>query len=320
MRKFIALLARFILAGFILCATLFLVIPKRLYQVNDYALQRAAFGQLGKDLKHNIIIGDSRSLYGLDANELRASNLSIAGSTPVEGFYILKKAMQAQRIDTVYISYGAFHLYMSDTFFERGVYFGFIDDVYLQQVLTVAKENNDRYFLIDSSKNTDFRKLYGLTHSVRMSRELLNFYEFCKFGPLNALVNLWHKDRLAEEGYIKYPSQPFDTIKPVGTVEYMLLRKSQEDFSAVNRIYLDSIYEIILPAKAFFVVMPLPPNSIKPGQSYFDTFYRLIDKFPILQDTVPYPGSYFRDVSHLNETGVHVFSKSIAAKLGKASR
>ena len=78
------------------------------------------------DLGSVLVIGDSRAAADIVASRLPTptANLAVGGGGPVEGYFLLRRAMQCPRPPTrVILSFNAQHLSHVDTFWERSVRF-----------------------------------------------------------------------------------------------------------------------------------------------------------------------------------------------------
>ena len=100
----------------------------------------------GCDLGSIVVIGDSRAAADIVASRLPvpAANLAIGGGGPVEGYFLLRRAMQCPHPPTrVILSYTAQHLTHADTFWERSVRFGLLERSEVDEVSQVAARLGD---------------------------------------------------------------------------------------------------------------------------------------------------------------------------------
>ncbi len=108
-----------------------------------------------------IIIGDSRAKAGFIPSQnkkIHSLNLSIGGSTPIEGYYTLKKYLENNtKPDKILLSYSPIYLSSQDTYWQRTVkfnYLSFMDYVevefrshYLENFASLSDSNNVSTFL-----------------------------------------------------------------------------------------------------------------------------------------------------------------------------
>ncbi|MFN8394761.1 MAG: hypothetical protein U0176_08835 [Bacteroidia bacterium] len=125
------------------------VLPKRLYLGPEYSRWETVFGHL-ESLKAaprhvNLVLGDSRPEMGLASQHLRAWNYGLGGTSPVEGYYMLKQ-LQDVPIDTLYLSYSPYHFHYQDCFHNRSEHFGFIDPGYIAEVESLSTAVGDTVF------------------------------------------------------------------------------------------------------------------------------------------------------------------------------
>ncbi len=98
------------------------------------------------DLGRVVVIGDSRAAADIVASRLPipTTNLAIGGGGPVEGYFLLRRAMQCpQPPNRVVLSFSAQHLSHADTFWERSVRFGLLQRREVEEVRQAADRLGD---------------------------------------------------------------------------------------------------------------------------------------------------------------------------------
>ncbi len=98
------------------------------------------------DLGSIVVIGDSRAAADIVASKLPVptANLAIGGGGPIEGYFLLRRAMRCPHPPSrVILSYNAQHLTHADTFWERSVRFGLLGRSEVDEVSRVAARLGD---------------------------------------------------------------------------------------------------------------------------------------------------------------------------------
>lgn len=94
-----------------------------------------------------IVIGDSRAKAGYVPNltNRRTINLSLAGQTPLEGYYLLLNYLKNNPVpDKLVVSYSPFHLSVADVFWEMTVKYGFLNYKEYNEVLETSYRLGDK--------------------------------------------------------------------------------------------------------------------------------------------------------------------------------
>ena len=94
-----------------------------------------------------IVIGDSRAKAGYVPNltDRRTINLSLAGQTPLEGYYLLLNYLNNNPVpDKLVVSYAPFHLSVVDAFWEMTVKYGFLNYQEYNEVLETSYRLGDK--------------------------------------------------------------------------------------------------------------------------------------------------------------------------------
>ena len=93
-----------------------------------------------------VVIGDSRAKAGYEPvlSDDNTLNLAVGGSTPIEGYYILKTFLRNNPVpDNLVLSYSPLHLAHSMFFWERTVKYDFLPDNELDEIVGELKQHND---------------------------------------------------------------------------------------------------------------------------------------------------------------------------------
>ncbi|MFH0735657.1 MAG: hypothetical protein V1773_13310 [bacterium] len=332
MKKLSLKISFFLLTIIIVYSISYLIIPRELYQIMDYKYwvnttkRINDFSKNNFDSKviNNIVLGDSRSQYGFNAKKNNAVNFSIGATTPVEGYYYLKNILNITKLDTVYISYGPFHIFHQDYFFYKTTYYNFVEDDFISSIINKAKEVGDENYRVNLLNNRTinvFDYIYHKTGSLKQSKYAMDFYEYFRYGPLNMIRNLVSAGISNADNKLGYERSPGanrvlgENTKNIFTKEWEFEKKGLED-SEINIIYLELMIDLCKKnnIEYYFIVLPIPQNSIKPDNKYFEKYFDILNsRFGkrVICDTMFYPNKYFQDESHLNDEGVEYFSNKV---------
>ncbi len=326
---------RFVIFGlfFLLFPVCLIIIPREFYQGGNYITWMKIFKEnqeidAVKKGAINVLIGDSKSQFGLNAKVLNSVNYSLSGTTPVEGFFLLQNLLKRNaEIDTIYVSYGAHHLYHQDTFYPYAVYYEMISKRDLNQIINLSREIKDSNYA-EITRLQRFKSVYGNIGNLSIAIYSQRFFDFLKFGLQNALNYEANKAVCLsqfENGYClidKSKKQISDTVL-METPEFVY-RSKDLDASAINMMYLDSLLNLGKQhhISLYYVIMPVPVNSKRPDALYFSHYQDLIKlkfKENVVIDTLLYANKYFMDASHLNKSGVDHFSERISRRMKERS-
>ena len=300
------------------------LLPRRLYLGAEYARWEAVFAKVAemqKDKKPvNVILGDSKPEMGLAGMTLRAWNLALGGTSPVEGFYILDLLREVP-IDTVYLSYAPFHIQSQDCFHNRTEYFGFVDPVYIDSVMALGHRQGDTTYawnnwvwLDDLQKNFTSPWVRRQLRHLPAMHGIDNYSWY--FQGYAAMQTRLQQDQLS---YL-FPSDicPRDT----SIQEYYLEQKAGGFFpNGVNAHYFSLLLKEIGRRKLTLVWINMPFNNAirQPTQKYYADFEAWLR--PQLPPDAPYyPMSFqdscdFKDFSHLDAEAANRFGLNFATWL-----
>ncbi len=298
------------------------IMPKRLYLGAEYARWETVFEKIStlRAAKQpvNLVLGDSRPEMGLASEHLNAYNLALGGTSPVEGYYMLRQ-MQDIPIDTLYLSYSPFHFHSQDCFHTRAEYFGFIPADYIAEVLALSRNIGDTAYqwnnwvwLDDLDKNFP---------SPWVQRQL-------RYLPaLRGLDNYrWYfQERAASQARMETHQLSYlfaSDICPSDTSvqEYYLERNAGGFFpNGVNAHYFTELLKEVGRRQIHLVWINMPLNKAirQPSQHYYADFEAWLR--PQLPPMTPYfPLSFqdacdFKDFSHLDEEAANIFGRRTIA-------
>ena len=327
-KKFLINSSAFFSIFFCTLFVLFILTPREYYEGDEqYVIQKSLFKRIEQNgMKGNVLIGDSKPMFGLNAKCLNAVNFSLGASGPVEGAYIAGKILQnkTNHIDTLFISYGIIHLYGQEFFYEYSYYFNFINPRYLDSVRQIARHLDDSNFdLRNTLFSTSFhRKINNLVISSKIHRFfffLSNgvsecFKHFIKFSN-GELVN--SENQFINGRLIVLPSDTdrFSRAKNINLPDEKFINSKK---SIVDQIYLQRIVDIARAhnVKVVFIFMPYIKSKITKVVPQAITYLKANFGNNLYYDTTTYDDKYFRDVrGHLNVYGVKKFQNFLTGRL-----
>ena len=272
---------------------------KNLYMNQEYPMWNDVKNKIYNNSNHEfdiLYIGDSRAKAGLIVKDfevltkLQVLNLTIGGSTPIEGYYSIKEILKNNQIDKIILSYAPFHIAHADSYWHRTVKFEFFKDDIYEEIYQNALKMNESYFLERSYK--DYKIKIGLyltdfQNGIRYKRWIKNYevYNYLNeskghyyFGKLNGTSDL------NSEASIKL-------FKPLPLI----------DFYLKEIVKLANEYGI----KIFWFTMPFNKSSFdKTSEQYIKEYNIYInsfssDNFIVLNSLYYKEDKEFGDPSHL---------------------
>lgn len=297
------------------------LLPKHYYLGPEYARWEMVFGKIA-ELKSsrtpvNLVIGDSRPEMGLASRHLRAINLGLGGTSPVEGYYVLQQ-LKDLPIDTLYLSYSPLHFHGQDCFHNRSVYFGFIAQDYLDEVLSRSAQAGDGIYqwhnwpwLDDLDKNFPLPWIQRQVRYLPALHNIDNYRWYIKdFPAIRARM---------EENNMSYLFAsdicPGDT-----SVQEYYVEQKLGGFSpnVVNAYYFNALIKEIVRRNIHLVWINMPLNQAvrQPSKRYYQDFETWLQQ-QLPAQTPYYPLGFqdacdFKDYSHLDEVGANAFGIHIS--------
>jgi hypothetical protein len=298
--------------------------PPSLTNTDDYARTAAVHQFVETEppgTTVNAILGDSRSDCCIAAQDIGFVNLSYQGASPVEGYYVLHRALErGVRFDRIMLSYGPFHIFTQDAFHSQTRYFGLVDEGFLDTVLEQAQELDDREYLQYNWKALevmddampwlpDWLK-FRLINVASMNRTLAAFGRYAwKEISASEVVDVAHADPLLT----LHTATPADRQNVGGeSPEY----EKPNAISPVNELYLRKIVDLAREnhIDVHYLVMPFNRDVLHPDKAYYDHYYRILEDAGLTGCYGPahwWPNEFFADPHHLNVQG----ARRMAAKL-----
>lgn len=296
------------------------LLPRRIYMGAEYSRWEAVFGkieELKREKEHvNLVIGDSRPEMGLASEHLRAWNLGLGGTSPVEGFYMMLELRDVP-IDTLYLSYSPFHFQSQDCFHTRSEYFGFIDPGYLGQAEYAVLEVEDTVFqwnnwawLDDLDRNFPWPWVQRQLRYLPSIRSIDNYLWYFNERP--------EMQRRMADNQLSYLFASDACPSDTSVQEYYLEQKAG-GFRAhpINNFYFERLISLASEKGVHLVWINMPLNKAirQPSQGYYADFERWLG--PKLPPQTPYfplrfqEACDFKDFSHLDADAAAAFGSEI---------
>jgi hypothetical protein len=291
----------------------------------DYYYCTYQYEQINKKTDFtNIIMGDSRGNASVNPIMLgdKWINLSIPGSDLFEGYLTLKKYLLNNKIDTLVMVYGLYHIAeVSPYFNRRTIPFQFVNYSELKDLEQIERKYN---YVFHGKTTKNQREL-----SIEQYNRRLNYWHFpfhyreTFLDGLNSLCNTRaevnvQKQRVIKQlndyrGYMNFGEADSNNTEGV---------KADYNFNppAISKYYLDLIMDIVKKNKiaAYFIIAPMNEASFmtynkSTFQSSVNEYMKsLRSKYPnlhIIHNPVSLPNSMFGDAYHVNKKGTTRFSE-----------
>lgn len=268
----------------------------------------------------NLIVGDSRAMAGIDPAVLGDGyfNLSLGGSTPVEGYYFLKRYLNKKKINHLILSYSPMHLQNSMEFKHRTLKFGFLTNAELFEIYT----ESNRHKQLISSKNTngkaDIARNYLLYLAISHNFFYLYRADIRNFSLSNPYDRIY-KEVNDRAGVMDFGLEAFSQGRNKETED--------EDFR-VNPLIQAYLEKILILARekhirVHYVNMPFNDASFDHTTHRFkDSYARCMASLEAGYPEVDWHGGlsargndWFGDESHLNAKGRNRFSLELKNRL-----
>lgn len=281
----------------------------------------------GCDIGRVLILGDSRAAADVAADRLpvAAANLAIGGGGPVEGFYLLRRALACPHPpEAVLLSFNAQHLSHADTFWERSVRFGLIDAADAADAAARAEAIGDA--ALDAHVGD------GLSGPIRARMYAMRFPGFYAASVVRGGIGLRlgeNRRALAEalRGRGHYPFGQGNGSSAVAMEGWMEAFTPRPVLDHYLRALLALAGEAGVPVR--FIAMPVNDatyGAARPAvgaslAAYLAQLAAAYPGFSVAPDILPHwPDRLFGDgYAHLNAAGAAVATEAIASCLGTAS-
>lgn len=262
-----------------------------------------------------LILGDSTAKAGLIPSSLgdNVMNLSMGGATPIEIYYTLQRYLEYHDApEHALIMFTPYHYSFLDNFWQRTMYFNYLDINEVVEVLSNAQRISEDAILIDSY----------LLDTVSYRLRLPNKY-------LPAMYNSGFIGRLSsnEQIYSEIASNRGQYY--FGTADGCSDHNYESNYTALNLspmadLYMHKLLNLCVENKIHVVLEQAPMNTASYdllddvySEEYTAYMKLLSQEYPqIAIDTViaHYEDAYFGDASHLNEKGAIKFTAEIRAE------
>jgi hypothetical protein len=276
------------------------------------------------DLGDVAVLGDSRATIDVMPREMGidASNLAVAGGTPVELMSVARRILACPRLPrTVVISLTPSHFIDRSTFWEKSTRYHFVAGAELQDLLRAARQTGDWSFF--PSGPPDF-----LPPQVRiwMAAHYFPSLYFAALVERLGFASYWRNEDfrrqvLADRGqYFFVNSGRGDQIGPEG---YMPIFAA----APILDLYFDRVVRSLTERgiAVHFVAMPyndvtaarLSPAMMAGFAAHLQDYARKYPGFDVLGRLAPsWPDTLFNDaLLHLNRRGAPIYSAQLAACL-----
>lgn len=315
MKKFISEILKFSIVLFVgfTILWLFLYVNPMNYSSYSYSITNNIKKYMKNSLKKEaIIIGDSRALAGITPTVFNSGdsyNLSIAGGTPIEGYFTVKKIIKyAKKPEYIILSYAPFHLINHNTY-PRPI----AEDLLDYKDITELYEdlNNDSEIFWDN-KQLSFSEIKDL-NLLKAYLYKLKFPLYFKAEMRNSMFN-----RSSSNLKIKESVEKSMGTFSFGQKEYCdeLNRESSLSSFSPNEVIIKNLKKLLDLAEknniqVIYYNMPfnessyisLPLKFRSEYNSFFKKFKKLYPKVVFLSQIKYYENSFFGDSSHLNISG-----------------
>ena len=125
----------------------------------------------------NIMLGDSRAKAGFITQDSTQLNLSIGGTTPISGYYTLKRYLAHNAPPKVLIlSFMSLHYFMEDTFWERAIKFNYLDFDEFSEIVENARKLGQCKVI---NQNGKCKKYYFFKYKMQLQNYTAEIYNAC---------------------------------------------------------------------------------------------------------------------------------------------
>ncbi len=303
---------------------IFLSVGVFFYNNEEFPMWKSKMKLINSKFEYeNIIIGDSRAIAGIDPNILGESfyNLALGGSSPLEGFFTLKKIIaNGNKPKLIIVSYAPFHLEVSFSFYERAIKYGFYTLENINDIFFHLNKDKEQFWSINYEKldQKDFYKSLIRAYLIK-----LKFPHYFKDEMRNSLFSLRISKNMKTYEQICLSKGSFE-FKLTKSINGLNKESDNNKFFNYRKIYLSSLENIFTLAEknniqVIYTELPFNENSFNHMNSnyltqYNEFFERLKHKYNnviFYPDITAYNNSLFIDQSHLNKAGKEKFSNEL---------
>ena len=285
------------------------ILPEEKYMQGEYsAWKQQKEYSLQKHAREAILLGDSRMKIDVNALELdNTYNMALAGSSPIEAYYTLKRYLNAGNIpEKVYIGFAPTHFTSYENYLDRGIFFHYYSDNEISEI----NFNILKYEGIDYSTEVQKYKwrspavyLTTLLHSFKEDRASIN-KNLCKeMEDCKGTLTLNGQKNNGK------PVIPEEAKENNFRVQQVLDYYLRETILMCNNNNIP-VHIIQLPMGEHGVELLKSTGYMQQYENYMQT---LADDYGIsVEIHIPvYPDELFADNSHLNKQGQQQYTRHI---------
>ena len=296
------------------------------YLAEEYAMYRQQYDFV---LQENtqaadpsvLIIGDSRAKAAFDPallsdDENAVYNLSLGGTTAIEGYYTLKNYLEHhEKPETVVVCYAPMHYMDVDTLWTRCIYFHtFLSEDFEDLVTQAQRFEDTRNILIDHYR------LEYLMYKLYLPNKYATALKKSAFVMRHQTTTQKYANMVEFRGHTFY-----------GTAEYSdgvdgEAKVSDFENSDIIAWYLQRLIDLCREQGITVIVEQAPVNETSYGiftpdfKEHYRGFMNQVAEqntdFAVYPDFYCYPNDCFGDADHLNSRGVEIFCGQIRSKYG----
>lgn len=283
------------------------------YMDGEYAMYRQQKDYITENGDYNrvLILGDSRTKAGFIPEALSNDcyNLSLGGTTPIEGYYTLKEYLANHKApECVVIAYAPMHYMDVDALWTRNIYFHVMNHEDAEELFeTAAGCGDNKKILIDN-----FRLEY-IMYRLYMPNKYCTALKNAGFTGRHE-INREKYEQLEMERGQSY----FGMASGSGDING---EAKQSDFipSDVVNLYMQRLFDLCSKNNIHVVVEQLPMNETSRSiltedfkEHYREYMLEIATANPTVQifgDFYMYPNDYFGDADHLNPVGAEAYCR-----------
>ncbi|MGW9685143.1 hypothetical protein [Flagellimonas sp. 2504JD1-5] len=268
----------------------------------------------------NFIIGDSRVIAGIDPDDLGSKyyNLALGGGTPMEGYYSLKRMLNAdKKIDTIIISYGPLHFEQSEMFWDRQVKYNFYNLDEIDHIFNDLNTENETFWeyegetnFKESEKSSLIRRAYKtyfkfpteLRTELSKSFLLRGYINYTVYNEIRNRRGCFDFGRAAHSNDLNVEAQR-TKFRP----KKVLVSSLEMLFELAHKNNITIMYTSLPMNRTSYSALDV---EYRKGVEQMDDYLKQTHPYvkyvnPVL---MPYDDTYFGDASHLNKKGRKKFT------------
>ena len=286
-------------------------LPEERYMDGEYPYwkQQKDYIMSNGDKSEILLLGDSRVKTGIIPKDMgnNVYNLALGGGTPIEMYYTLKNYLiHHPKPTAVIIAFGPIHYENIICYWNRALYFHYLDDDYILEVDKIMDSD-------EKSDNTSYEYMYHLPSVY--AKPIKNYLLHPKTGDRTEINNSTYKKALDSKGrlFLKY-----NLRKKTHVSSYEA--KQNQDFKLLPCLdhYINMILTLCKEESIPVYIDQLPMgkegHQILSSNGYFESYKKymnsLAEKYDIpVEDEIPlFENQYFTDNSHLNDEGAKILT------------